>query len=117
MKTPVNSQGHLQHLYSHAMWKGVGMCEGASEDTSCVCVYLSKKICTTLKLLSVDLYMFRYMSVYISFLLFTTVQKRNLKLVLFKRDTASKQPSFCRYVLYIVNREHQSINIRHISTY
>lgn len=65
-----------------------------SVDTYSACLSLYKKIRATLKILSVFLCVQIYV-VYISFLLFTTVQKKkNLKAVLFKRRETSSNPSF-----------------------
>lgn len=41
-QTSVNSQGHSRHLYSHAVCKGVGMCEGVSVDTHSVYLYIRR---------------------------------------------------------------------------
>lgn len=98
----MNSQGH-SHLYSHAVCKGVGMCEGVSVDTLFVCIYIGRYTPH-----------WKY-SVYISMcigicpcisLSFCLQFKKNLKVVLFKRRAiASKQSIiFFQYVLYIIIR-------------
>lgn len=83
MKTPVNSQGHLQH-YIHTLCGRVWVCvKGEWTLTLCACMSYLDKICTS-KILSVDLCVYRYMSVYISSV-YNVSKNKNLKVVLFKR--------------------------------
>lgn len=86
MKTPVNSQGHLEHLHSHAAWKGVGVCEGEVEKHFFY-VYLLIRRYTPHSEYSVSISVCIGMSVYISSFVYNCSKKKPQTSSLQKRDS------------------------------